>query len=519
MQNAILLTSHVAGSRIGGHVTQTLLHQAGIGTIFCPTVLFGRHPGRGIPGGGAVSDETFLGLIEGIRAEGWSHECDAIFTGYFASTAQVMAAARLIDEAKSLNPAVKVLVDPIIGDGPANGQASGHYVKAEVAEAISRELIKRADLITPNAYELAWLTGRAIASPFDGAKAAAELGKPCIATSIPVPSGNDQLGVLIHAEGSDFLIQTDLLAGAPNGTGDAFAAIVLTHWLNRVSLKRCAEIATARLDHLLKLSLERYAPDLILDRDAMKTRLPRMQAQRVGAQHPAWVMGLDGAPGGWVGVLIDLNGLEQPRRSAYATFEGALNAPERPHIIAVDMPIGFDAKAEIGGRQCDRLARMRLGPRKSSIFSAPSRKALVATNYDAAQIVNKADGGPGLSKQAYNLFPKLRELDNAMRPSLEGCVHEVHPELTFTLLAGKPMTYSKKTREGRAERLKILEGHGLMRDVFEPHPFPSTTANKDDLVDAGACALTAVRIAEGRALSLPDDPPRDARGLRMAIFA
>jgi len=102
-------------------------------------------------------------------------------------------------------------------------------------------------------------------------------------------------------------------------------------------------------------------------------------------------------------------------------------------------------------------------------------------------------------------------------------VFESHPELIFTAVSGAPARHPKRTAEGRAERLALLQAHGLPLSLFEPHPFARRSCAPDDLVDAGLCALAARRIAAGVCLQLPagaaDSPPRDGRGLRMAIFA
>jgi len=124
-----------------------------------------------------------------------------------------------------------------------------------------------------------------------------------------------------------------------------------------------------------------------------------------------------------------------------------------------------------------------------------------------------------VAAQSFALFKKILEIDAAMTPMLEGGVFETHPETIIATLTGAPAAHNKKTSEGRAERLALLTAHGLAEALFEPHPFKRGVALPDDLIDAGLCLLTAQRIAAGTALCLPDDPPRDGRGLRMAIWA
>lgn len=230
-----------------------------------------------------------------------------------------------------------------------------------------------------------------------------------------------------------------------------------------------------------------------------------------------WVMGVDGAPAGWVGVLRRIGASAPPVARLFRTFQDALDAAERPTAIAVDMPIGFLDAAVRGGRACEREARARIKGRTSSVFSSPCRAALAAGDYPTANARNRAANGVGLSKQAFMLFPKLREIDAVMTPTLQERVRESHPEVAFATLAGAPMAHNKKTPEGRAERLAVLRAQGLDLALVKPHPFTKKDIAPDDLLDAAVLAFSAERILRGSALRLPADPPRDARGLAMEI--
>src|SRR5581483_1101280 len=128
------------------------------------------------------------------------------------------------------------------------------------------------------------------------------------------------------------------------------------------------------------------------------------------------------------------------------SFKDVLNLTPAPKVIAIDIPIGLLDSPQIGGRECDREARRLLKhPRASSVFSPPIRKILPARQFSRAL---------GISIQAFGILPKIREVDEQMRPELQGRVHEAHPELSFYHLAGRAMQYNKKTPEGREERLR-----------------------------------------------------------------
>lgn len=201
----------------------------------------------------------------------------------------------------------------------------------------------------------------------------------------------------------------------------------------------------------------------------------------------------------------------------FPTIHDALNAPEIPAIITIDMPIGFEDTPSGPGRECERLARKILKGRASSVLSSPLRAALTATTHAEAIALNRAARGPGLSAQSFALFKKLREVDAAISPAMSARVFETHPEAGFAVLNGAPMAHNKKTLEGRAERLALLVQHGLPAHLLDPNPFRKKDCAPDDMVDAAMCAVSARRILAGEAMCLPAEPPCDARGLPMRI--
>ncbi|HEY3110435.1 MAG TPA: DUF429 domain-containing protein, partial [Chloroflexota bacterium] len=186
--------------------------------------------------------------------------------------------------------------------------------------------------------------------------------------------------------------------------------------------------------------------------------------------------------------------------------------------IGVDIPIGL---AWEGPRACDRAARQRLGPRRSSVFNPPTRRLLAliesAATYQAANALAWRDLGHGIGVQAFNIFAKIREVDAPMTPELQSRVREVHPELCFAAMRGAPCTHPKKSAAGAAERLAALRASCAWLGAGAPRSPPG--AASDDLLDALAVAWTAERIAGGAAETRPAEPELDPRGLRMEMLA
>jgi predicted RNase H-like nuclease len=238
-----------------------------------------------------------------------------------------------------------------------------------------------------------------------------------------------------------------------------------------------------------------------------------------------WLAGVDGCAGGWLAAFVRPAGGET-RLRVVPRFADVLTAPEAPVIIAVDMPIGLPARVGIGGRAAENAVRPLLGARQSSVFSVPSRAAIAATDYrEACRIALITSDPPRkVSKQLFNIAPRIRELDEALRGSGAAArAFEVHPELAFWRLnGGRALAEPKKVKSrpyepGLALRRSLLLAAGFADDVL--HGTPPKGAGLDDLLDALACAAIARRLHAGLAEPFPNPPPRDALGLPMAIWA
>lgn len=214
------------------------------------------------------------------------------------------------------------------------------------------------------------------------------------------------------------------------------------------------------------------------------------------------VLGVDGARGGWVGALVVGDRVTWRRLPDI----GAALATD-VEVIGVDMPIGLPAR---GRRECDLLAKQALGAAHPRVFLTPPRAVLDCAAYEEAGAMHRElVDGHGMSKQSWNLVPKIREVDAvAEDPRLV----EVHPELSFVQLTGRALP-PKKTPAGRRERLEALRG--WLPCLGDGAAVPAG----DDGLDALVAAWSAARWAAGTAIVLPADPPLDALGRPMRIVS
>jgi predicted RNase H-like nuclease len=204
-------------------------------------------------------------------------------------------------------------------------------------------------------------------------------------------------------------------------------------------------------------------------------------------------VGVDAARGGWIAVaLVD-------GRFVDAAFERRFPAllerfPEA-EVFGVDVPIGLPDPGV--RRRADLAARAIVGPRRSSVFFTPSRSALESPTYSAARAV-----APDTSAQAWALRTGILDVDRVRDPR----VREVHPEVSFAVLAGEPIAFAKRTWNGQHLRRRLLAEAG----IEIPHRLDAGLVGADDVLDAAVVAWTATRIARGEHMTFPADPrPRE----------
>jgi pyridoxine kinase len=274
VSHALILSSYVAASRVGGMAQAIALARLGIEPVLAPTVLFGRHPGLGPPGGGAVDPALFHGVLEGIAARDLGPHIRLVITGYFAHPDQVQAAAAALDALPSARRPL-VLVDPVLGD-----EGKGLYVKPEVADAVAALLLPRADLITPNLWELGHLAGCPVETEAAAIAAARALrtrlpGRRVVVTSSPAEPG--RASVLDISDDGVWRFSHGRVSHAPNGVGDLFAALLgaaLIDTVSPVSGEAAVRRAVAGVADALDAAVARGRDDLELAAGETDPRAP-----------------------------------------------------------------------------------------------------------------------------------------------------------------------------------------------------------------------------------------------------
>jgi predicted RNase H-like nuclease len=199
-------------------------------------------------------------------------------------------------------------------------------------------------------------------------------------------------------------------------------------------------------------------------------------------------VGVDGCPGGWFAVFDQGDALRSERYSSFAELWIQHRNARR---ILVDVPIGLPKDGTQYPRECDRLAQRKLGRRACTIFRVPVSSVLREADHARASSLHRTSTEPpkGISRQIHALRDKLLEMDDffAQTPAARSVVAESHPELCFRALLGTPLPAGKTSREGRRERLRIMEARDpRVRGAYDwaKANFPRGKVSLDDIVDA-----------------------------------
>lgn len=204
----------------------------------------------------------------------------------------------------------------------------------------------------------------------------------------------------------------------------------------------------------------------------------------------ALCVGVDGVRGRWLAVALADGSYAGAAVCAsigdvLARFPGAA-------AVGVDTPVGADRFP----RRADVAARRALTPYAARVFDAFPEAVYRSPDHATAVSLARELTGRGISRQAWQIGWAV--LDAA---AYRARVVEVHPELSFRAMCGRPLA-AKTSWQGLHARLAALAGEGVdLPSGGELGPLPPA-----DVLDAAAAAWSAWRVARGLAETFPADP-------------
>ena len=283
--NILSIQSHVAFGHVGNAAAVFPLQRLGFEVVAVNTVQFSNHTGYGAWTGQVFAPEHIAEVLEGVEARHGLDECGAVLSGYMGDAAIGEAILGAVARVRGRGDAL-YCCDPVMGD-----VGRGVFVRPGIPEFMAARAVPAADIVTPNQFELELLTGRPAHTLAEIIAAAASLRglgpRIVVVTSVMrADAPAEVIETLCATDEGAWLVRTPLLPlePAPNGAGDAVAALFLGHFLRLRDPAEALSLAVSGLYGVLDRTRQsgRREIQLVAAQDELVTPSRLFSAERVG---------------------------------------------------------------------------------------------------------------------------------------------------------------------------------------------------------------------------------------------
>ena len=277
--NILSIQSHVTFGHVGNSAAVFPLQRAGHEVWPIHTVNFSNHTGYGDWGGPMIPAEEVTAIVDGIEKRGAFPRIDAILSGYQGGPDIAGAIVDAVNRIKAVNPNALYACDPVMGNAK-----SGCFVSDEIPPLLRDKVVPVADIITPNQFELGYLTDSEVGTleqTLAAVKRAQEIGpKTVLVTSVQRPeTGDDEIEMLAVDGERAFLVTTPKLPFKRNGSGDVTASLFTGHYVETHDAKEALKRTASSVFDLLQNTYEADSQELLLIESQDAFAHPQLQFQ------------------------------------------------------------------------------------------------------------------------------------------------------------------------------------------------------------------------------------------------
>ncbi len=267
MSYILSLQSHVAYGYVGNCVATFVLQRMGHEVIRINTVQFSSHSGYGKLYGDIMSLEHIEKIFSGLQEYNFLNDIKAVVTGYMGDKSLGEVLVKWLSQIREINPNLIYCCDPVIGDIDR-----GIYVKDGVGDFFKENAARLSNIMTPNHFELSYLTGLncdSLVSVIDACNILHKQGVGIVlVTSLLLPQDNpNEISMLISSSSRGvFKISTPKLPMpiAVTGAGDMTSAIFLSSYLDTKDEKLSLELTATKVFSIFEKTLEAERRELAL---------------------------------------------------------------------------------------------------------------------------------------------------------------------------------------------------------------------------------------------------------------
>lgn len=248
----ISIQSTVSTGYVGNNSASLAIQLHGINCVAIPTILLSSHTDKSVYYGETISKELFNKLAKGVLEIDIAKQTQYVISGYLKSQDIIDATAQLIQELKKQN-SITYIYDPVFGDT----RTDGLYIPKEQADYSMEKLLPLSDILTPNHFELEYLSGRNIANEKELVEAVKShpllSQKQIILTTAELSKNvNHQLEVILIERGVLTHFYSENIPVEVVGTGDLFTGVLSAQLTLGHSLPTAIQTSMNFLSKVLK---------------------------------------------------------------------------------------------------------------------------------------------------------------------------------------------------------------------------------------------------------------------------
>ena len=271
------IQSAVAFGHVGNSAAVFPLQRIGVEVMPVYTVNFSNHTGYGAWRGPLIAPGDVRDVITGIEERGAFPSVDVVLSGYQGSEGIADVILDAVARVKSANPEAVYACDPVMGNA-----VSGCFVAPAIPVLLRDRVVPAADIITPNQFELGFLTGTEPLT-LDDTLTSVDLiratgPRTVLVTSVQRPDRPEgTVEMLAVTDEGAWIVQTPLLPMKANGSGDVTAALFTAHYVRTGDAADALARTTSSVYDLLERTLGSGERELQLVEAQESYAHPRLQ--------------------------------------------------------------------------------------------------------------------------------------------------------------------------------------------------------------------------------------------------
>ena len=271
------IQSAVAYGHVGNSAAVFPLQRIGVDVLPVNTVNFSNHTGYGAWRGPLIAPHDVQDVIVGIEEREVFPQVDAVLSGYQGGEGIGDVIIDAVARVKAANPKALYACDPVMGNAK-----SGCFVAPAIPELLREKVVPVADIITPNQFELGFLTRTepdTLESTLESVDLARAMGpRTVLVTSVERPDREEgTIEMLAVDDAGAWIVQTPYLPMKANGSGDVTAALFTAHYVATGSARTALERTASSVFDLLQLTLDSGERELQLIEAQESYAHPKMQ--------------------------------------------------------------------------------------------------------------------------------------------------------------------------------------------------------------------------------------------------